>query len=162
MGSMGAVPIETLSAAANAVHRELGPGLSEVIYQTALAIDLRKRGCVVETEVVIPIAYQETYVGFVRADLVVNQCTIVEVKAVAKITEAHMLQLGNYMRWLPRNRMFQGGGGQGAVVNFGKVASVIGKVVSVIGSCPSESDLEDGETTCEDEDAKVDRGDGHG
>ena len=30
-----------------------------------------------------------------------------------------MLQLENYMRWLPRNRMFQGGGGQGAVINFG-------------------------------------------
>ena len=147
MRSMRAVSVETLDEATNAVHRELGPGLSEVIYQTALAIDLRKRGCVVETEVVIPITYQETYVGFVRADLVVNQCMVVEVKAVAKITEAHMLQLENYMRWLPRNRMFQGGGGRGAVINFGKV-------VSVIGSCPSESDLEDGETTCEDEDAE--------
>ena len=155
MGTMGVVSIETLNAAANAVHCELGPGLSEAIYQTALALDLRKRGCVVETEVVIPIAYQETYVGFVRADLVVNQCTVVEVKAVAKITEAHMLQLENYMRWLPRNRMFQGKGGQGAVINFGKH-------VAVIGSCSSASESEDGETTCEDENAEVDRGDGHG
>lgn len=127
---MHPVSVETLSAAASEVHRCLGPGLSEVIYQTALAIDLRKRGCQVETEVVIPIAYQETYVGFVRADLVVNQCTIIEVKAVAKITDAHMLQLENYMRWLSLDRMASPpkGGPQGAVVNFCKHVSVIGSV----------------------------------
>jgi len=152
---MGVVSTEMLDAAANAVHRELGPGLSEAVYQTALAIDLRKRGCMVETEVVIPIAYQQTYVGFVRADLVVDQCTVVEVKAVAKITEAHMLQLENYMRWLPRNRMFQGGGEQGAVINFGKH-------VTVIGSRPFAAESGDGETTCEDENAEADREDAHG
>ena len=146
---MQPVSVETLNAAANAVHDALGPGLSEVIYQTALAIDLRKRGCVVEAEVVIPIAYQETYVGFVRADLVVNQCTVVEVKAVAKITEAHMLQLGNYMRRLPRNRMFQGGGGQGAVVNFGKVVSVISSVADPRPAAAKGD--EEGETTAEED-----------
>ena len=146
---MRQVSIETLNAAANAVHHALGPGLSEVVYQTALAIDLRKRGCTVETEVVIPIFYHQTYVGFVRADLVVNQCTVVEVKAVAKITEAHMLQLENYMRWLPRNRMFQGGGGQGAVVNFGKVVSVIGSVADP--STAAAKGDEEGETTAEED-----------
>jgi GxxExxY protein len=147
---MQPMSVATLNAAANAVHDALGPGLSEVIYQTALAIDLRKRGCVVEVEVVIPIAYQETYVGFVRADLVVNQCTVVEVKAVAKITEAHMLQLENYMRWLPRNRMFQGGGGQGAVVNFGKVVSVIGSVADPSTPAVAKGD-EEGDTTAEED-----------
>jgi len=149
---MQPVSVATLNAAANAVHDALGPGLSEVIYQTALAIDLRKRGCMVEAEVVIPIAYQETYVGFVRADLVVNQCTVVEVKAVAKITEAHMLQLENYMRWLPRNRMFQGGGGQGAVINFGKVVSVIGSVANP--EAAAEGD-EDGELTAEEDEGEL-------
>jgi GxxExxY protein len=147
---MQPMSVATLNAAANAVHDALGPGLSEVIYQTALAIDLRKRGCVVEVEVVIPIAYQETYVGFVRADLVVNQCTVVEVKAVAKITEAHMLQLENYMRWLPQNRMFQGGGGQGAVVNFGKVVSVIGSVADPSTPAAAKGD-EEGDTTAEED-----------
>ena len=150
---MPPVSVETLNAAANAVHDALGPGLSEVIYQTALAIDLRKRGCVVEAEVVIPIAYQETYVGFVRADLVVNQCTVVEVKAVAKITEAHMLQLENYMRWLPQNRLFLGGGGQGAVVNFGKVVSVIGSVSDPRTAAPKGD--EEGETTAEEEEGDL-------
>ena len=146
---MRQVSVEALNAAANAVHHALGPGLSEVVYQTALAIDLRKRGCTVETEVVIPIFYHQTYVGFVRADLVVNQCTVVEVKAVAKITEAHMLQLENYMRWLPRNRMFQGGGGQGAVINFGKHVSVIGSVADPSTAVAKGDD--EGDTTAEED-----------
>ena len=102
---MEVVTVATLDDAANQVHRALGPGLSEVVYQTALAMDLRQRGCTVETEVVIPIFYQKTYVGFVRADLVVNQCTVIEVKAVAKITEAHLLQLQNFPKmhlWEPK------------------------------------------------------------
>lgn len=148
---MNPVSVETLSAAANAVHRELGPGLSEVIYQTALAIDLRKRGHSVETEVVIPITYQNAYVGFVRADLVVNQCTVIEVKAVSKITEAHMLQLENYMRWLSLERMASPPkcGPQGAVINFCKH-------VSVIGSVPNAGPFaaaDDGDATSGDEDA---------
>ena len=143
---MRPVSIEALNAAANAVHHALGPGLSEVVYQTALAVDLRKRGCTVETEVVIPIFYQQTYVGFVRADLVVNQYTVVEVKAVAKITEAHMLQLENYMRWLSLDRMVHppADGTQGAVINFGKF-------VAVIGSMPNASADEGDETTGEEE-----------
>ena len=127
---MEVVTVATLDDAANQVHRALGPGLSEVVYQTALAMDLRQRGCTVETEVVIPIFYQKTYVGFVRADLVVNQCTVIEVKAVAKITEAHLLQLQNYMRWLSLDRMHDPpvDGTQGAVINFG------GKAVATIGT----------------------------
>jgi len=131
---MEPVTVATLDEAANQVHRALGPGLSEVVYQTALAIDLRKRGCMVETEVVIPIFYQGTYVGFVRADLVVNQCTVIEVKAVTKITEAHMLQLQNYMRWLSLDRMHDppADGTQGAVINFGgKAVATIGTVMGV-------------------------------
>jgi GxxExxY protein len=127
---MEVVTVATLDDAANQVHRALGPGLSEVVYQTALAMDLRQRGCTVETEVVIPIFYQKTYVGFVRADLVVNQCTVIEVKAVTKITEAHLLQLQNYMRWLSLDRMHDppADGTQGAVINFG------GKAVATIGT----------------------------
>ena len=149
---MQPVSVEMLNAAANAVQDALGPGLSEVIYQTALAIDLRKRGGVVESEVVIPITYQDTYVGFVRADLVVNQCTVVEVKAVAKITEAHMLQLENYMRWLPQNRMYRRYGPQGAVINFGKVVSVIGSVANPDATGKEE---EEGNTTAEEDEADL-------
>ena len=83
------------------VHAELGGGLSECIYQAALALALRQRGCLVEAEVVIPVTYQNTYVGFLRPDLVVNKRLVVEIKAVQKVAESHIAQTRAYMRWLP-------------------------------------------------------------
>ena len=125
------VSVDELDEAARKVLAELGEGLSEVVYQKALAHELRARGYRVETEVVIPIHYQKAYVGFVRADLVVNECTVVEVKVVANITKAHMDQLAGYMRWLATDRVLPGPppeGVKGTVINFG------GGVVSSIGS----------------------------
>lgn len=125
------VSVDELDEAARKVLAELGEGLSEVVYQKALAHELRARGYRVETEVVIPIHYQRAYVGFVRADLVVNECTVVEVKVVANITKAHMDQLAGYMRWLATDRVLPGPppeGVKGTVINFG------GGVVSSIGS----------------------------
>ena len=126
------ISVDELHDAAQKVHTELGEGLSEAVYQKALAHELRTRGYRVETEVVIPIHYQRAYVGFVRADLVVNECTVVEVKVVANITKAHMDQLCGYMRWLPVGRELPGPppeGVKGTVVNFGGCAvSSIGAV----------------------------------
>lgn len=125
------ISTDEVHEAARKVHTELGEGLSEAVYQKALAHELRTRGWRVETEVVIPIHYQKTYVGFVRADLVVNECTVVEVKVVANITKAHMDQLCGYMRWLPTDRVLPGPppeGVKGTVVNFG------GGAVSSIGA----------------------------
>ena len=125
------VSVDELDEAARKVLAELGEGLSEVVYQKALAHELRARGYRVETEVVIPIHYQRAYMGFVRADLVVNECTVVEVKVVANITKAHMDQLAGYMRWLATDRVLPGPppeGVKGTVINFG------GGVVSSIGS----------------------------
>ena len=84
-----------------AVLGQLGSGLSEAIYQKAMAIALRQRGCIVDTEVVVPIVYQGCYVGFVRPDLVVNKQVVLELKAVTKIVETHLVQLRAYMKWLP-------------------------------------------------------------
>ena len=60
---------EIVRAAVSDVHAVLGGGLGEPLYQNALAIALRQRGRVVETEVVVPIAYRGVYVGFVCPDL---------------------------------------------------------------------------------------------
>lgn len=125
------ISVDKVHEAAQKVLAELGEGLSEAVYQKALAHELRTRGYRVETEVVIPIHYQKAYVGFVRADLVVNECTVVEVKVVANITKAHMDQLTGYMRWLPTDRVLPGPppeGVKGTVINFG------GGVISSIGA----------------------------
>ena len=113
---------ESVRAAAFDVYAHLGGGLSECVYQSALALALRQRGCLVETEMVLPIVYNTQYVGFVRPDLVIDKQFVVEVKAVLKITESHCVQTRAYLRWLPlpppsytkiESKQL------GAVVNFG-------------------------------------------
>jgi len=104
------------------VHAELGGGLSECVYQTALAIALRQRGCLVETEVVVPVTYKNSYVGFLRPDLVVDKRVVIETKAVQKVAESHVAQTRAYLRWLPRappSHPPLESQELGAVINFG-------------------------------------------
>ena len=89
-------------ASADDVHAELGGGLSECIYQSALALALRQRGFLVETEVVIPVTYKSAYVGFLRPDLVIDKRVVIEIKAVQKVADSHVAQTRAYLRWLPR------------------------------------------------------------
>ena len=114
---------EIVRAAVSDVHAALGGGLGEPLYQNALAIALRQRGRVVETEVVVPIAYRGVYVGFVRPDLVVDRELVLELKATTKIVDAHAVQTRAYLRWLPppppgHERLASVM--RGAVVNFGR------------------------------------------
>ena len=111
-----------IADAAADVYGQLGSGLSEAIYQKAMALALRQRGCDVDTEVVVPIVYHGAYVGFVRPDLVVNKQVVLELKTVARIVETHLVQLRAYMRWLPpKPPSYAAVEGKllGAVINFG-------------------------------------------
>ena len=118
------------------VYSELGPGLGESLYQNALAIALRKRGHLVETEVVIPIPYRGVYVGFMRPDLVVDKELVLELKATTKIADTHVTQTRAYLRWLPppppgheRLKTVM----RGAVINFGRdIAEVLPVEVPVV------------------------------
>ena len=113
---------EFVRSAAADVHAQLGGGLSECVYQAALALALRQRGCGVETEMVVPVTYNCQYIGFIRPDIVVNKELVIEVKAVQKITESHFSQTRAYLRWLPLppHRAERIDSTQrGAVVNFG-------------------------------------------
>lgn len=108
--------------AADDVYAQLGGGLSECIYQAALAIALRQRGYGIETEVVVPILYDNSYVGFVRPDIVINKEVVLELKSVTRVVESHLVQLRAYLRWLPRPppdspRMHSAI--MGALINFG-------------------------------------------
>ena len=106
------------------VHAELCGGLSECVYQTALAIALRQRGCLVETEVVVPVTYKNSYVGFLRPDLVIDKRVVIETKAVQKVAESHVAQTRAYLRWMPPVLEEDGTPGRvfGIVVNFGPTA----------------------------------------
>lgn len=81
------------------IYNELGPGLLEKVYENILAYALTKKGLKVETQVGIPVIYdgQKMDIGF-RADLVVEQKVIVELKSVENLHEVHHKQLITYLR----------------------------------------------------------------
>ena len=82
-----------------AVHRELGPGLLESVYEIVLAYELQQRGLRVSRQVPVAIQYKEmTFDAASRADLVLEDKVIVELKSVEQITEAHKKQVQTYLR----------------------------------------------------------------
>jgi GxxExxY protein len=85
--------------AALQVHRELGPGLLETVYEAVLAHELRERGLQVERQVPISIQYRGiTFEEGFRADLIVENQVVVELKCVEKVNNAHRKQLLTYLR----------------------------------------------------------------
>jgi GxxExxY protein len=81
------------------VHTELGPGLLESVYETALTYELRKSGLAVATQVALPVVYdgQQLESGF-RADLLVERAVMVELKAVEVMNPVFEAQLMTYLR----------------------------------------------------------------
>jgi GxxExxY protein len=80
------------------VCSELRGGYLESVYANAFPIALRDRGLSVESERAFPVFYKHTRVGEFRADFVVEDKVIVELKAVAQLTEVHDALLINYLR----------------------------------------------------------------
>ncbi len=81
------------------VHTALGPGLLESAYQACLAYELEKRGLNVVCELVLPVMYDGKQIdaGY-RIDMLVEDCVIVENKAVDKLLPIHEAQLLTYLR----------------------------------------------------------------
>ncbi len=80
------------------VHRQLGPGLLESIYQKALCYELELAGIVCEAEVTVPIPYKGTNLGEHRPDLLVEGKLVVENKAVERMDEVFRAQLLSYLK----------------------------------------------------------------
>ena len=92
---IGDVLIET----AVRVHRTIGPGLMESVYEAIVAQQLGKKGLEVNRQVIIPIEYDGArFAEAFRADLIIDNKVIVELKCVEKIHEAHKKQLLTYLR----------------------------------------------------------------
>jgi GxxExxY protein len=81
------------------VHRELGPGLLESVYETCLAFELKQAGIPFRRQVSMPVMYRGVRLqsGF-RADLLIADDLIVEVKAVERLLREHEAQLLTYLR----------------------------------------------------------------
>ena len=79
------------------VHNVLGNGFQEVIYQRCLAIELKRAGLAFEREKEHTIYYEDFEVGKRRADFVVENKVIVELKAVIRLEDVHLAQAKNYV-----------------------------------------------------------------
>jgi len=80
------------------VYNELGFGFLEKVYENAMVIELREMGLTVEQQKPINVYYREELVGEYFADLVINNCVIVELKSAEILVRAHEAQLINYLR----------------------------------------------------------------
>jgi GxxExxY protein len=94
------------------VHKELGPGFIESIYEKALIEELTKRGIKVETQKVIDISYKDKKVGVHRLDLIVEDKVVIELKTVERFSIHHKAQLTSYLK--------ASGYKLGILVNFSK------------------------------------------
>lgn len=83
------------------IHKTIGPGMLENVYQTCLSYRLRQRGLIVELEKPIPVIFEEIKMdcGY-RADIVVEGKVIVETKNIDAIADIHIAQLLTYLRFL--------------------------------------------------------------
>lgn len=83
-----------------AVHKSLGPGLLESVYEACLAEELLKAGLRVERQLGVPVAYGDARieVGY-RLDLLVEQSVVVEIKSIDALAAIHTAQILTYMRF---------------------------------------------------------------
>lgn len=79
------------------VHKALGNGFQEVIYQRALAIEMTLQGIAFEREKEMPIIYKNYDVGTRRVDFFVGNAVMVELKALIKLEDVHLAQAFNYL-----------------------------------------------------------------
>ena len=100
--------------AAFQIHKRLGPGLLESVYEVVLTHELKKRGLRVKGQLPVAIVYDDIKfdVGF-RADLIIEDKVIVELKSVENVVPVHKKQLLTYLR-LADNRL-------GLLINFGSL-----------------------------------------
>jgi GxxExxY protein len=89
----------TVVSAAYAVHSQLGPGLLESVYEKCLTHAVRRRGLSVKRQIVLPIEFEGLIVpSGLRLDMLVNDCVVVEVKAVEVVLPVHRAQLLTYLK----------------------------------------------------------------
>lgn len=79
------------------VHKQLGNGFQEVIYQRALEIEMNHNDISFEREFVMPVFYKEVQIGTRRVDFLVEECVSVELKALTSLEDVHFAQAINYL-----------------------------------------------------------------
>ena len=110
------------------IHRRLGPGLLESVYQAIMAYELRLRGLHVETEVPIPVVWgdMQLEIGF-RGDLWIERLLLVELKSIEELAAVHKKQMLTYLR-LTNTRL-------GLLINFGEEL-IKDRIVRLVNGLP--------------------------
>jgi len=103
------------------VHKVLGPGFLESIYEKALVCELKRVGLKVEEQVLIPIVYKEIAIGEHRLDLLVEDKVIVENKTVSEFDKVHLAQILSYLK--ATNKRI------GLLLNFAKTKIGIKRII---------------------------------
>ena len=101
---------ECVIGSAIRVHRELGPGFLESVYEEALAVEFTESGILYERQKPVGIFYREHHVGEHRLDFLVGGTLIVELKAIAAFEKVHFAITRSYIR--------AAGGSAGLLLNF--------------------------------------------
>jgi len=109
---------EKIIGAAVAVHRELGPGFLERIYENALVLELESQGCFVEKQVTYDVFYKNEVIGQHRLDVLVDGEIVVELKSVERILKVHAAQLRSTLKAAKKQ--------VGLVINFNQETLVRG------------------------------------
>ena len=99
---------------AMSVHKVLGNGFQEVIYQRALAIEMNLVGIPHSREFEMPIFYRETQIGTRRVDFLIENVIAVELKAITKLEDVHLAQAINYLEAYNLE--------VGLLINFGEIS----------------------------------------
>ena len=100
------------------VHRELGPGLSEVAYERALSMEFTAAGVAFVRQTAIPVSYRGEVVAVYRPDFIVEDLVVLEIKSVDRVTPVHRAQMLTYLRVTEREL--------GLVMNFNVTALYLG------------------------------------
>lgn len=116
------------------VYNQLGYGLAESVYQSAMDIALSLRGVPCTREVPLIVCFEGHVVGRYRADLIVANCVLVETKAVEKLTSEHEAQVYNYLK-IARLRV-------GLLFNFGPKAQFRRLILPVTKDLPERPGIE--------------------
>ncbi len=106
----------TVIGLAYRVHNCLGPNLLEKVYENSLMVELELAGIQAAQQHPLPVFYRERLVGDFKADIVVDQRLILELKAVREIAPEHEVQLVNYLNIAKID--------DGLLLNFGKSVEV--------------------------------------
>jgi len=112
---------EKIIGCAIEVHKRLGPGFLESIYENAFILELEKHNLHVERQQEVIVKYDGIEVGRHRLDLIVNDTIVVELKAVKNIEDVHFAIVKSYLKALGKEH--------GLIINFSKPVLEVKRVI---------------------------------